>query len=60
MSDVLVEEVATILAEEAESSVLREELEVIQVVWFQAIVRIAWKVVAGHGTQDDRSDDEDG
>ncbi|THV08612.1 longevity assurance proteins LAG1/LAC1 [Dendrothele bispora CBS 962.96] len=35
-------------------------LEVLQIIWFGMIVRIAWRVVtSGEGASDDRSDDED-
>jgi len=33
-------------------------LQVIQVIWFWMICRIAWRVVMGKGASDDRSDDE--
>ncbi|KAF8555765.1 longevity assurance proteins LAG1/LAC1 [Imleria badia] len=35
-------------------------LQVIQVIWFALICRIAYRVVTGHGVTDDRSEEEDG
>lgn len=34
-------------------------LQVIQIIWFWMICRIAWRVVMGGGASDDRSDDEE-
>ncbi|KAF8138540.1 TLC domain-containing protein [Boletus edulis] len=35
-------------------------LQVLQIVWFGMICRVAYRVVTGHGASDDRSDEEDG
>lgn len=34
-------------------------LEILQVVWFWMICRVAWRVLTGQGASDDRSDEED-
>ena len=34
-------------------------LKVIQLVWFTQICRVAYRVVAGEGAEDTRSDDEE-
>ncbi|KAG1753980.1 TLC domain-containing protein [Suillus paluster] len=33
-------------------------LQIIQIIWFGMICRIAWRVISGQGASDDRSDDE--
>ncbi|THH31320.1 hypothetical protein EUX98_g2897 [Antrodiella citrinella] len=33
-------------------------LEILQLVWFTMIIRVAWRVVSGEGAEDTRSDDE--
>ncbi|EGO01959.1 hypothetical protein SERLA73DRAFT_177628 [Serpula lacrymans var. lacrymans S7.3] len=33
-------------------------LQILQVIWFAMICRVAWRVVSGQGASDDRSDDE--
>ncbi|KAJ8593301.1 longevity assurance proteins LAG1/LAC1 [Rhizopogon salebrosus TDB-379] len=33
-------------------------LQIIQMVWFGMICRVAWRVISGQGASDDRSDDE--
>ncbi|KZT13072.1 longevity assurance proteins LAG1/LAC1 [Laetiporus sulphureus 93-53] len=40
--------------------VLLSMLQVIQIMWFWMICRVAWRVVSGQGAEDSRSDDEDG
>ncbi|KAH0839994.1 longevity assurance proteins LAG1/LAC1 [Lanmaoa asiatica] len=39
-------------------SVLLIALQVLQVIWFGMICRVAYRVVTGHGASDDRSDEE--
>jgi len=34
-------------------------LEILQLVWFTMIIRVAWRVVTGQGAEDTRSDEED-
>ncbi|KIJ69998.1 hypothetical protein HYDPIDRAFT_104672 [Hydnomerulius pinastri MD-312] len=41
-------------------AVLLISLQIIQVIWFGMICRVAYRVVTGHGASDDRSDEEDG
>ncbi|KAL4081824.1 TLC domain-containing protein [Scleroderma yunnanense] len=33
-------------------------LQIIQIIWFWMICRVAWRVLTGHGASDDRSDEE--
>ncbi|TDL29521.1 longevity assurance proteins LAG1/LAC1 [Rickenella mellea] len=39
--------------------VLLVALQIIQMIWFWMICRVAWKVISGQGAEDTRSDDED-
>jgi len=40
--------------------VLLVSLQIIQIIWFGMICRIAYRVVSGHGASDDRSDEDEG
>lgn len=44
-----------------ETVIAKAELEaqIIQLVWFASIIRIAWRVVSGQGAEDVRSDEEE-
>ncbi|KAG6337352.1 hypothetical protein ID866_1725, partial [Astraeus odoratus] len=33
-------------------------LQILQIIWFWMICRVAWRVLTGHGASDDRSDEE--
>jgi len=40
-------------------NILLWSLQVLQLVWFWMICRVAWRVVSGRGAADERSEDED-